>query len=82
MLQTFYDLRIKSIISNNTPIILFNFIASRINKEIIFKNYQKKLNLKGTAQYFIPRQNNYWGLQNPLQEKILIHYLKFLNDWF
>ena len=59
MLQTFYDLRIKSIISNNTPIILFNFIASRINKEIIFKNYQKKLNLKGTAQYFIPRQNNY-----------------------
>ena len=43
MLQTFYDLSIKSIISYDTPIILFNFIASRINKKIIFKNYQKKI---------------------------------------
>jgi len=42
MLQTSYDLRIKSINSINTSNI-FNFIASQINKEIIFKNYQIKI---------------------------------------
>ena len=42
MLQTSYDLRTKSIKSINISII-FNFIMSRINYEIIFKNYQKKI---------------------------------------
>ena len=35
----------KSINSYNTSNILFNFIVSRINKKLIPKNYQKKINL-------------------------------------
>ncbi len=42
MLQTFYDLKIKGIDSINTFNIL-NFMASRINEEIMFKIYQNKI---------------------------------------
>ena len=42
MLQTFYDSKIKSINSINT-FNNFNFMASRMNKEIMFKIYQNKI---------------------------------------